>query len=139
MTDYNPLVFSGIWIIIVTLMLQWAIAAAVKAKQPNAIPGKVPSGLSHDSFVFRTHRTFMNSLENVPMFLATVFLALFLGLSSNWFGYWVIIFALARIIHMVLYYAIATEKNPSPRSWFFVIGAIANIAILVQCAMVMWF
>lgn len=134
----QTLVFTGLWIIIATWMVQWAVAAAVKAKQPGAIPGKVPKDLSHDSIVFRCHRTFMNSLENVPMFLATVFLALFLGLESAWFGYWVMLFAVARILHMVLYYAIATEKNPSPRSWFFVLGAVANIAILVQCAMQLW-
>ena len=32
---------------------------------------------------------------------------------------------------MLLYYAIATEKNPSPRSYFFLIAAIANIALVV--------
>jgi len=138
MNTYDPVVLTGIWIIIATLLVQWGTAAAVKAKQPGAIPGKVPDDISHDSLVFRTHRTFMNSLENVPMFLFTVFLGMFIGLDSVWFGYWVMLFALARILHMVLYYAIATEKNPSPRSWFFVLGAIANIAVLVQCAMALW-
>ncbi|MBY6063990.1 MAPEG family protein [Pseudidiomarina sediminum] len=135
MFSASTTVIAGLWVIIVTLMVQWAVAAAVKAKQPGAVPGKVPEGISHNSLVFRTHRTFMNSLENVPMFLASVFLALFAGVSSAWLGYWVVLFAVARIIHMVLYYAIATEKNPSPRSWFFVLGAIANIAVLVLIAL----
>ncbi|RUO74790.1 MAPEG family protein [Pseudidiomarina sediminum] len=135
MFSASTTVIAGLWVIIVTLMVQWAVAAAVKAKQPGAVPGKVPEGISHNSLVFRTHRTFMNSLENVPMFLASVFLALFAGVSSAWLGYWVVLFAAARIIHMVLYYAIATEKNPSPRSWFFVLGAIANIAVLVLIAL----
>ncbi|MDN7125531.1 MAPEG family protein [Pseudidiomarina terrestris] len=138
MQAQTTLVFTGLWIILVTWLIQWAVAAAVKAKQADAVPGKIPQGLSHDSLVFRCHRTFMNSLENVPMFVATVFLALFLGLQSEWFGYWVVVFAVARILHMILYYAIATEKNPSPRSWFFALGAVANIAILVQCAMQLW-
>ncbi|CAB0150616.1 hypothetical protein PSI9734_01059 [Pseudidiomarina piscicola] len=129
------LVYTGVVIILATWILQWAVAAGVKAKQPQAVPGKVPENISHESLVFRTHRTFMNTLENVPMFLATVFVALFMGLNSDWFGYWVMIFAVARILHMVLYYAIATEKNPSPRSWFFAIGAVANIAILIQCVL----
>lgn len=129
------LTFVGLWLIVVTWLVQWAVAAAVKAKQPNAVPGKVPENISHESLVFRTHRTFMNTLENVPMFLASVFIALFIGIQSAWLGYWVLLFAIARIIHMVLYYAIATEKNPSPRSWFFVLGAVANIAVLVQIAL----
>ena len=129
------LTFVGLWLIVVTWLVQWAVAAAVKAKQPNAVPGKVPENISHESLVFRTHRTFMNTLENVPMFLASVFIALFIGIQSAWLGYWVLLFAIARIIHMVLYYAIATEKNPSPRSWFFVLGAVANIAVLVLIAL----
>jgi hypothetical protein len=40
-------------------------------------------------------------------------------------------FALSRILHMVLYYGIATDKNPSPRSYFFLLGVVANIALLV--------
>jgi hypothetical protein len=36
---------------------------------------------------------------------------------------------------MVLYYAIATEKNPSPRSYFFLIGVVANITMLVLLGM----
>lgn len=138
MNVYDPLVLTGSWLIIATLFVQWAVAAAIKAKQPGAIPGKVPDDISHESLVFRTHRTFMNSLENVPMFLFTVGLGIVLGLESAWFGYWVMLFAVARIVHMVLYYAIATEKNPSPRSWFFVLGAIANAAVLLQCALFMW-
>ncbi|MCP8899864.1 hypothetical protein M6D89_11195 [Gilvimarinus sp. HB14] len=31
---------------------------------------------------------------------------------------------------MILYYAIATEKNPSPRSYFFGIALLAQIGIL---------
>jgi hypothetical protein len=31
---------------------------------------------------------------------------------------------------MALYYSIATEKNPSPRSYFFLVGLAANITIL---------
>ncbi|WP_411360000.1 MAPEG family protein [Pseudidiomarina salilacus] len=135
MASQLSLVYLGLWLILVTWLVQWAVAAAVKAKQPNAVPGKVPENISHESLVFRTHRTFMNTLENVPMFLASVFVALFIGIESEWLGYWVILFAIARIVHMVLYYAIATEKNPSPRSWFFVLGAIANIAVLVQIAL----
>ena len=42
------------------------------------------------------------------------------------------IYAITRIIHMVLYYKIVTEKNPSPRSLFWAIGFIANIYLLVD-------
>ena len=37
-----------------------------------------------------------------------------------------------RIIHMLLYYYIATEKNPSPRSYFYGFGLIATLYLLVD-------
>ncbi|MDX1706161.1 MAPEG family protein [Pseudidiomarina sp.] len=137
MTASYPLIFWGIIVIIATVILQSLIAAAIKGKQPDAIPGKIDPSLSHSSLIFRTHRTFMNSLENTTFMLATIFLGLFMGVSVFWMGIWIWIYALARIFHMILYYGIATEKNPSPRSYFYLIGLIANIALLVHCALVL--
>jgi hypothetical protein len=34
---------------------------------------------------------------------------------------------------MVLYYSISTEKNPSPRSYFYLIALVANIILLGLC------
>ncbi|RWU11237.1 MAPEG family protein [Pseudidiomarina gelatinasegens] len=130
----SHLVYGGLWVILTTVMVQWIIASGAKAKQAGAVPGKIDETLSHDSFVFRAHRTFHNSLENVPFFIAAAFLAIFVGVDSQWFAISVWAFAFARIVHMLLYYGIATERNPSPRSYFFIIGVIANIVVLVQIA-----
>jgi hypothetical protein len=35
---------------------------------------------------------------------------------------------------MALYYMIATEKNPSPRSYFFMIGLVSNLVLIVMLA-----
>lgn len=133
MQDYT-LALWGLWIMAVTVLVQGVVAAMVKASRPGAIPGKIDESLSHDSFVFRAHRTFMNSLENMPGILAAVLVAVLGGADPLWTGVLVWAFALARIIHMALYYMIATEKNPSPRSYFFLIGLIANIALLIVAA-----
>ncbi|WP_292751749.1 MAPEG family protein [Methylophaga sp. UBA4204] len=127
------LTFLGLFIILLTLLIQWFVASKTKASQAGAIPGKIPENLSHESFVFRAHRTFMNSLENLPLMLGTTFMAVLIGANSFWTGIFVWVFAIARILHMVLYYAIATEQNPSPRTWFFMIGLLANVALLVLC------
>jgi uncharacterized MAPEG superfamily protein len=121
----------GIFVILLTVLLQSLVAAGSKASQPGAIPGKIDESLSHSSFVFRSNRTLMNSLENLPVMLGTAFLALFAGVDAMWTGILIWMFALSRILHMALYYAIATEKNPSPRSYFFLLGVVANIALLV--------
>ncbi|WP_417659410.1 MAPEG family protein [Pseudidiomarina sp.] len=130
----SHLVYGGLWVILTTVMVQWIIASGAKAKQAGAVPGKIDETLGHSSFVFRAHRTFHNSLENVPFFIAAAFLAVFVGVDSQWFAISVWAFAFARIVHMLLYYGIATERNPSPRSYFFIIGVIANIVVLVQIA-----
>ncbi|PWW35301.1 putative MAPEG superfamily protein [Idiomarina loihiensis] len=132
-SETYTMAYWGVLIALVILLVQWVIASGQKAKQPGAVPGKIDDSLSHSSFVFRAHRTLMNSLENYPLMLGTVFLAFFIGVSAFWTGIFIWIFAIARLIHMVLYYAIATEKNPSPRSYFFMIGLAANVALLVLC------
>ena len=121
----------GIFVILLTVLVQSLVAAGTKASQPGAVPGKMDESLSHSSFVFRSNRTLMNSLENLPVMLGTAFLALFAGVDAMWTGILVWMFALSRILHMVLYYGIATDKNPSPRSYFFLLGVVANIALLV--------
>lgn len=130
MLENTHLTFIGFFIFLITLLLQALVAAISKAKQPGAIPGKIDETLSHDSFVFRAHRTYMNSLENAPLFIGSVCLGVLSGSYGKWFGILVLTFAIARILHMVLYYAIATEKNPSPRSYFYGIALLAQIGIL---------
>lgn len=132
-TTPGVLTNSGILAILVLWLVQWFVASMTKASQPGAIPGKIDEHLSHDSFVFRAHRTFMNSLETLPMFLGAAFLANFLGATGLWTGLLVWTFFLARLLHMGLYYAIATEQNPSPRSYAFMLGLLANIGVLVIC------
>lgn len=129
------LAFTGLFVILLTLLVQWFIASKTKASQPGAIPGKSAQNLSHESFVFRAHRTFMNSLENLPLMLGTTFMAILISANALWTAIFVWVFAVARVLHMVLYYAIATEKNPSPRTWFFMIGLLANVGLLVLCGM----
>ena len=119
------------WTLIAIYFVQWLVASTVKARQPGAIPGKLPDQLSHDSFVFRTHRTYMNSLENAPLILGAVALAWLSESFEFWLALWLWVYVAARVGHMLCYYAIATEKNPSPRSYFFIIGVVANLALFI--------
>ncbi|WP_188151094.1 MAPEG family protein [Teredinibacter waterburyi] len=130
---YDSALF-GIFVVIATLVVQSLIASFIKAKQPGAIPGKIDESLGHESIVYRAHRTFMNSLENTPTMLAAAFLAIFSGADAKWTAIFVWVYAVARLIHMLGYYFISTSKNPSPRSYFFLIGFIATIALLVLSA-----
>ena len=133
--DIYRLSFWGIVFIILLLLIQWLIATMAKGSQKGAIPGKIDPSLSHESFVFRAHRTFMNTLENIPAMLGAAFLAILVGANARWAAVFIWIFVISRIIHMLLYYIIATEKNPSPRSYFFMFGLFSNVGLLSLCVM----
>ncbi|MEH6457877.1 MAG: MAPEG family protein [Cocleimonas sp.] len=133
MLDSYSVAFFGILIIILTVVVQSLVAAKSKASQPDAIPGKIDSSLSHSSFVFRSNRTFANSLENITVMLGASFLAILVGANVFLTGIIIWVMAISRIIHMILYYAISTEKNPSPRSYFYLIALVANIILLGLC------
>lgn len=132
MIDLAYSVYTAFYLYLVMLLVQWAVATFSKAKQPNAIPGKIDENLSHDSFVFRAHRTFQNTLENSALFVGTVLFAFILNYQSPIFAVCVWTYLIARVMHMALYYAISTEKNPSPRTYFFLIGLLANVVMLVM-------
>ena len=132
MTDLAYSAYTAFYLYLVMLLVQWAVATFSKAKQPNAIPGKIDENLSHDSFVFRSHRTFQNTLENSALFVGTVLFAFVLNFQSPIFALCVWVYLAARVVHMALYYAISTEKNPSPRTYFFLIGLLANVVMLVM-------
>ena len=94
------------------------------------VPGIVDPALSHDSFVFRSDRTFRNSLENIAPFSGLSVLAMLAGFSPDRLAIAVWVYALARLLHMILYYRIATEKNPSPRSYFYAIGLFTTLYLI---------
>lgn len=130
---YNTTLW-GMWVIFVTIVVQAMTATVAHRKQSQYVPGIVDEKLSHDSFVFRSHRTIQNSLENIVQFIVPAMLAMFVGADEAWLTGLVWVFAIARIIHMALYYVIATEKNPSPRSYFYMIALFANIGVLILLA-----
>lgn len=131
MNDIANSGYIAFYLYLVMLLIQWVVATFSKSKQPDAVPGKIDNNLSHDSFIFRAHRTFHNTLENSALFVGTILLAFVLNVQSPIFAIFIWTYLIARIVHMVLYYVIATEKNPSPRTYFFLIGVVANIAMLV--------
>ncbi len=122
--------FWALWFIVATVVVQSLIASMAHRKQNHYVPGVVDKALGHESFVFRSHRTFLNSLENISLFLFPALFAVLLGVSPLALAILSWVYALARLIHMILYYAIATEKNPSPRSYFYLIGLLSNLVLL---------
>ncbi|MGX5914898.1 MAPEG family protein [Aliidiomarina sp. Khilg15.8] len=133
MIDISDYSSSLLWvgILIAMVFVQWLIASGPKAKQPGAVPGTPPQNQTHADFTFRAWRTHQNTLENLGTMLGAAFFAILVGADPAWVSGLLAIMVVARIAHMVLYYAIATDKNPSPRSYFFLIAWVANLALLI--------
>ena len=120
----------GLWLVLTTITLQAVIATGAHRRQSKMVPGIVDPALSHDSFVFRSDRTFRNSLENIAPFFGLSVLAMIAGFSPDRLAIVIWVYALARLFHMILYYRIATEKNPSPRSYFYMIGLLTTFYLI---------
>ena len=120
----------GLWLVLTTITLQAVIATGAHRRQSKMVPGIVDPALSHDSFVFRSDRTFRNSLENIAPFFGLSVLAMIAGFSPDRLAIVIWVYALARLLHMILYYRIATEKNPSPRSYFYMIGLLTTFYLI---------
>ncbi len=120
----------GLWLIMTTITLQAVVATGAHRRQSKVVPGIVDPALSHDSFVFRSDRTFRNSLENIAPFFGLSVLAMIAGFSPDRLATVIWVYALARLLHMILYYRIATEKNPSPRSYFYMIGLLTTFYLI---------
>ena len=123
----------GLWLILTTIMVQLIVAIRVHRGQEGGYsPGKVKPELGQLSIVFRAHRTFHNSIENIIPVLGMAFLAMFSGYGALKLSIIIWIYAIARIIHMILYYRIATEKNPSPRSIPYIVGFFTTFYLMVD-------
>ena len=128
MEIYNS-AFLGLWIIAATIFLQAIIMVAADKRrlEKGFKVGVIDPSLGQESFVFRSYRTFWNSLENIVPISIMAIVAILAGYSAFKLGIIIWIYAISRIIHMLLYYFIATEKNPSPRSLFYGFGLLVTL------------
>ena len=123
----------GIWLILTTIIVQAIVAVRVHRRQSGGYsPGVIKSELGQLSIVFRAHRTFQNSLENIIPVLGMAIIAMLSGYGAFKLSIIIWAYAISRIIHMILYYKIATNKNPSPRSIFWAIGFLAGFYLMID-------
>ncbi|RUO18749.1 hypothetical protein CWE08_10995 [Aliidiomarina iranensis] len=130
LSEYNGTIL-WLGILLCLILLQWLVASYAKASQPGAVPGLPPRDAGHKHFTFRAWRTHQNTLENAATMVGGAIFAILAGANPQWLQGIMAIMVVSRIAHMVLYYGIATDKNPSPRSYFFMLSWFANLAIIV--------
>lgn len=124
----------AVFVLLFMVFVQAFVASVAHRKQKTYVPGIVDENLGPESFVFRSHRTFMNSIENVPFMVALIFVAIFMVVPTKPLAIMAWVYVAARLGHMALYYVEATRKNPSKRSYFFMIGWLTQLVLFGWCA-----
>lgn len=132
MFEQYILTFLALWLIIMTIIVQQFTAIFVNRKYGKFVPGKFDNDLGPESFIFRSDRTFKNSLENIVQFIVPVILAIHLDVNNMALAAIVWIYAIARIGHMIAYYRSTSSKNPSAKSYFFLLGVLMNVILMVM-------
>jgi uncharacterized MAPEG superfamily protein len=125
-------VFVGLWLILSTIIIQSIILISAHRKQKGYKVGVMDPALGQESFLFRSYRTFWNSLENIVPMFGMVLVAILVGYEADVLNLLVWVYAISRIIHMLFYYFISTDKNPSARSLFYAPGFLANLYLMVD-------
>ena len=126
----------ALWFILFTVMFQFVVAVLAHRMQRNYRVGIIDPSLTQESFFFRAHRTFWNSLENIIPFMGLAFLALIAGYDARKLSVITWVYAITRVFYTITYYMVATEKNPSVRSIFYLIGFCTTLFMMIDLG---WF
>lgn len=125
-------VFIGLWLILSTIIIQAIVLIRSHRRHKGYKVGVMDPSLGQESFLFRSYRAFWNSMENIVPMFGMALIAILIGYDAETLNVIVWIYAISRIIHMFLYYFIATDKNPSIRSIFWAIGFFANLYLMID-------
>ena len=125
MFEIYKLVFFALWVILTTIFAQAVVLIVAHRMQKNYKVGVIDASLGQQSFLFRSYRAFWNSVENVVLIFPLVIVGILLDYDSNRLGIITWVYAVSRIGHMLVYYFIATDRNPSLRSVFWLFGFFA--------------
>ncbi len=125
-------VFIGLWLILSTIIIQAIVFIRSHRRHKGYKVGVMDPSLGQESFLFRSYRAFWNSMENIVPMFGMALIAILIGYDAETLNAIVWIYAISRIIHMFLYYFIATDKNPSIRSIFWAIGFFANLYLMID-------
>ena len=132
MLEIYESVLIGLWLTLSTIIIQAFVLVRVHRRQKGYKVGVIDPSLGQSSLFFRVYRTFWNSIENIIPLFGMAVLAMMAGYDPRKLSIIVWIYAITRIIHMILYYQIATDKNPSIRSLFWATGLFANVYLMVD-------
>ena len=117
-------------ILCLAILVQSFIAGAIGLGKSAEVPG-IPLKGNHADFSFRTLRTFHNSIENLPVFIATLGIAIIAGAPVAWVNGLASLYVVLRLIYWAVYYSGIGKVEAGPRTIVFVLGFFTNVAIAI--------
>ncbi len=110
------------------VLIQGLLVAPLGFAKDEEAPGMPLQG-THANLSFRVLRTFANSTENLPMFIAALLLAIIAGVDATWVNWLAGLHVAFRLLFWLVYYAGVGKVAGGPRTIAFVGGWLTNVIL----------
>ncbi|WP_164116402.1 MAPEG family protein [Sphingorhabdus sp. Alg239-R122] len=124
LTAYHPALLA-LALLCLAILIQAILNAPLGFASGEQEPGRPLKG-SHEQLSFRVLRTYMNSVENYPAFIAAVLLAIIAGISPVWVNWLAGLHLAFRLAFWVVYYGGIGKVAGGPRTLAYVGGWLTN-------------
>ncbi|MEM7615190.1 MAG: MAPEG family protein [Pseudomonadota bacterium] len=114
----------------VVTLIQNFLTAPLAFVREEQTPG-MPLQFDHSKLSFRALRTYQNSVESLPAFLAALLAAVIAGASPTLVNVTAGVYLAARLAFWGFYYAGVGKVAGGPRTLSFVICLLANLILAV--------
>ena len=136
LAGYQPALLA-LAVLAVVVPVQGFLAGALGLARSDEVPGRPLKG-GHPDQSFRILRTYANSTENLPAFMAAVVLAIIAGAGAMLVNVLAVIHLVARLAYWLIYYGGIGKAGGGVRTIVYVIGLLANIGLSVLAAFAVW-
>lgn len=119
---------TALAILLVSVLIQSVLLAPLAFVKGEQAPGMPLKG-DHKDFSFRVIRTHGNSVENLPIIIGTLALAIVAGVSPEWTNWLVGLHVMFRFLFWAIYYAGTGIVAGGPRTLSFVGGWLTNMIL----------
>ncbi len=124
---YQP-AFLALALLTLAVLVQGFLAGILGLAGGEEISGMPLKG-DHTRFSFRTLRTYANSTENLPAFVATLLMATLVGVGAVFVNWLAVIHVVARMVFWAVYYSGIGKVGGGLRTIVYTIGLFANIVL----------
>lgn len=120
---------TAIGVLILAVLIQSVLQAPLAFAKEQQAPGAPLKG-SHKDFSFRVVRTFLNSIENLPMILGATVLAILMGVRPTWVNGLIVLHVFFRLTFWGVYYSGVGKVAGGPRTLSFIGGWFTNLILM---------